>query len=42
MKNLIQHIQTSGELDKYWTAVDLQNNDARKAARKLERERKKI
>jgi len=22
MKNLIEHIQTSGELEKYWTAVD--------------------
>ncbi len=23
MKNLIDYIQTSGELEKYWTAVDL-------------------
>ena len=42
MKNLIDYIQTSGELEKYWTEVDQQNNDARKAARKLEKERKKI
>lgn len=40
MKNLIEYIQTSGELEKYWTEVDQQNNEARKAARKLEKARK--
>ena len=42
MKELIDYIQTSGELEKYWSAVDQQNNDARKAARRVEKERKKI
>ena len=42
MKELIEYIQTSGELEKYWSAVDQQNNDARKAARKVEKERKRI
>ena len=40
MKNLLNHIQTSGELNKYWSAVDKLNDEARKAARKVERERK--
>ena len=39
---MLKHIQTSGELTKYWSAVDKQNDEARKAARKVERERKKI
>ena len=42
MKNLLNHIQTSGELNKYWSAVDKLNDEARKAARKVERERKRI
>ena len=42
MKELITHIQESGELDKYWLKVDNINIQARKEARKLEKQRKKI
>ena len=42
MKDLLHHIQSSGELNKYWNAVDKQNNDARKAAKKAYRETKRI
>ena len=42
MKELITHIQDSGELDKYWLRVDNINHQARKEARKLEKQRKKI
>jgi len=42
MKDLLTHIQTSGELAKYWNAVDKQNDEARKAARRVERERKRV
>jgi len=42
MKDLLSHIQTSGELSKYWNAVDKENDEARKAARRVERERKRV
>lgn len=42
LKNLLEHIQSSGELNKYWNAVDKQNDEARKAARRVERERKRV
>ena len=42
MKDLLTHIQTSGELAKYWNAVDKENDEARKAARRVERERKRV
>lgn len=42
LKDLLSHIQTSGELTKYWSAVDKQNADARKAAKKVERCRRRI
>ena len=37
LKELLVHIQTSGELSKYWSAVDKQNFEARKEAKKLDR-----
>lgn len=39
---LLDHIQTSGELSRYWSTVDKLNEEARRAARKLERRRKRI
>ena len=43
MKSLLEYIQgESGELDKYWNIVEKQNDDARKAARRLEKERRKL
>ena len=39
---MLEHIQVSGELNKYWNAVDKQNDEARKAARRVERERKRV
>ena len=42
LKKLLEHIQVSGELNKYWNAVDKQNDEARKAARRVERERKRV
>ena len=42
IKLLISHIQQSGELDKYWERVNELNNEARKAARKVEKQRQKI
>ena len=42
MKQLLDYIQKSGELDKYWSIVEKQNEEARKAARRLEKERRKL
>jgi hypothetical protein len=42
LKQLLEHIQTCGELNRYWSAVDKQNDEARKAARRVERERKRL
>jgi hypothetical protein len=42
LKQLLEHIQSSGELNRYWSAVDKQNDEARKAARRVERERKRL
>ena len=42
MKELLVHIQSSGELSKYWSQVDKQNFEARKAAKKLDRQRRRI
>ena len=42
MRNVLNYTQTSGELDKYWLAVDKKNEVARKAARRVERERKRV
>ena len=42
MKDLLNHIQTSGELTKYWGAVDKQNDVARKAARREYRNIKRL
>ena len=42
MKQLLDHIQESGELERYWNIVEKENEEARKAARKLEKERKRL
>ena len=42
MKELLDHIQTSGELDRYWKVVEKQNDEARRAARRLEKERRRL
>lgn len=42
LRQLLEHIQSSGELNRYWSAVDKQNDEARKAARRVERERKRL
>ena len=42
LKHLLDEIKANGELDVFWNAVDKENDKARKAARKVERERKKI
>eukprot|EP00347_Sterkiella_histriomuscorum_P016299 403353717 len=43
MKQLLDYIQgDSGELDKYWSIVEKQNDDARRAARRLEKERRRL
>mmetsp|Transcript_17741 Transcript_17741/g.30040 ORF Transcript_17741/g.30040 Transcript_17741/m.30040 type:complete len:216 (-) Transcript_17741:20-667(-) len=39
---MLTHIQNSGELNKYWNTVDKQNDEARRAARRVERERKRL
>lgn len=35
-------IHSNGELDKYWKEVEKKNEEARKAARRLEKERKRL
>ena len=42
MKQLLDHIQESGELERYWNIVEKENEEARKAARKLEKERRRL
>ena len=42
MNHLIEHITATGELEKFWNAVDKENDIARYEARKLERQRKRI
>ena len=42
MKQLLDHIQSSGELERYWLIVEKENEEARKAARKLEKERRRL
>ncbi|CDW89150.1 UNKNOWN [Stylonychia lemnae] len=43
MKSLLDYIQgDSGELEKYWSIVEKQNDDARRAARRLEKERRRL
>ena len=42
MKQLLDHIQESGELERYWTIVEKENEEARRAARKLEKERRRL
>lgn len=42
MTELLENIQANGELQNYWQAVEKQNDDARKAARKVEKERKRL
>ena len=42
MTELVKHLRSSGELDKYWNRVEQQNDDARKEARRLEKDRKRI
>ena len=42
MKDLLDYIQQSGELDLYWSVVEKKNEEARKAARRLEKERKRL
>ena len=42
MKQLLDHIQASGELERYWSVVEKENEEARKAARRLEKERKRL
>ena len=39
---LLKHIKTSGELDKYWSVIDLKNKADVEAAHKQEKENKKI
>ncbi len=42
MKQLLDHIQQSGELERYWKVVEKQNDEARRAARRLEKERRRL
>ena len=42
MRKLLDHIQDSGELERYWTIVEKENEEARKAARRLEKERRRL
>lgn len=42
MKELLDFIESSGELSKYWKTVDQQNDEARKQARRVERARRRI
>ena len=42
MRELLKHIQSTGELDKYWKDVDKKNEIARKIARKEQGERRRI
>ena len=42
MRRLLDHIQESGELERYWNIVEKENEEARKAARKLEKERRRL
>lgn len=42
MRELLKHIQNTGELEKYWKDVDKKNDIARKIARKEQGERKRI
>ena len=42
MKSLLHHIQHTGELEKYWKDMDQKNIDARLAAKRKERERRRI
>lgn len=42
MRRLLDHIQESGELERYWTIVEKENDEARKVARRLEKERRKL
>jgi hypothetical protein len=42
MKDLLDYIQESGELEHYWSVVEKKNDEARKIARRLEKERKRL
>ncbi len=42
MKSLLDFIHESGELEKYWAVVEKQNEDARKAARRLQKDRRRL
>lgn len=42
MRELLVHIEHSGELNKYWKAVDKKNDEARRAAKRDERDRRRI
>ena len=42
MAELVKYLRTSGELDKYWNKVEQQNENARKEARRVEKDRRKI
>ena len=42
MKSLLDHINENGELEKYWAVVEKKNEEARKAARRLEKDRRRL
>ncbi len=42
MKQLLDYIQESGELERYWNIVEKENEEARKEAKRLEKERKRL
>ena len=42
IKDLLRYVQQSGELDRYWVAVEKQNRIAKKRARDVEVDRKRI
>ena len=42
LKQLVDEIHDNGELDKYWAEAEKKNEVARRAARKLEKERKRL
>lgn len=42
LQELVDIIHENGELEKYWSEVEKQNEDARRAARRLEKERRKL
>ena len=42
MRKLLDHIQESGELERYWIIVEKENEEARRAARRLEKERRRL